>query len=169
MKKLTSFINESNKQDFSKNLLLHLDNGVILEAKINVKDINESSASEQISDTVLNKKIQKITISQEKEMVKESKEVEKTTSVQEEEYFVVYTTIFESYSRNPINEIMNAIKDDEDVISTHTENQFGWKNQPEVVVLKLESTKAKEIKNKILSKIQKALNIEWIHITKKDW
>ncbi|MFM2392568.1 MAG: hypothetical protein RLZZ546_545 [Bacteroidota bacterium] len=171
MKKLTSFINEANKQDFTKKILLTLDNNVILEAKISVKDLNESFANVQISEALLNKKIEKISIITESEenLVDSTITVEPIDESNITELYIPWSSIFTEAPYYQADKIANAIQDDEDVVSTYTENQYGWSNQPEVVVVKVESPNIKATKERLKAKLQHALGTEWVRITEKDW
>lgn len=171
MKKLTSFINEANKQDFTKKILLKLDNNVILEAKISVKDLNESFANVQISEALLNKKIEKFSFIAESEenLVDSTMSVEPIDESNISELYIPWSSVFDTPPYYQADKIADAIKDDEDVVSTYTENQYGWSNQPEVVVVKIDSPNIKATKERLVAKLQHALGTEWIHVSEKDW
>jgi hypothetical protein len=170
MKKLTSFIHESNKQDFTKKVAIILDNNVVLEAKINVKDLNESFANTQILESLLNKSIKNVTIVTESEEMSDSTIINNSNPEKETvEYYVPWTSVFDTAPYYQADKIANAIKDDEDVISTYEENAFGWSNQPKVVIAKIESENIKATVERLKSKIQNALGTEWIHMSEKDW
>lgn len=167
MKKLSSFIHESNKQDFTKKMLLNLDNGIIIEANISVKDLNESFAKSQISEKLLGKKILSFTLL--KEDIEEEVYNNDIMESPEVEYYIPWTSIFDEAPYYQNEKIANAINDDEDVISTHNEKQYNWSNQPEVVVVKLQSDNERETIKKLTSKIQQALGTEYVRLMKKDW
>ncbi len=171
MKKLTSFINESNKQDFTKKILLNLDNNVILEAKISVKDLNESFANIQISELLINRQIENFTfITENQENLVDSSIIEEPSKTSEVvEYYVPWSSVFDTPPFYQADKIANAIKDDENVISTYTENQYGWSNQPEVVIIKIDTVNIKTTKERLLHKLQHALGTKWVRISEKDW
>ncbi len=172
MKKLTSFIHDANKQDFTKKVVITLDNNAVLEAQIKVKDLNESFANTQILESLLNKSIKNVTIVTETVEMTDSTTMEDSikSEIETVEYYVPWTSIFDTAPYYQADKIANAIKDDEDVISTYEEKQYGWSNQPEVVVIKINSSEnIKSTVERIKSKIQNALNTEWIHVSKKDW
>jgi hypothetical protein len=175
MKSLTSFIKKSNNLNFSKKLTLKLDNNTILEAVIKVKDLNESFAKEQIINSVLNKTI--------KEIISITESIDKIDDVLDNkldfddsdnkfetvEFFIPWTSIFDNASYYPSDIIFKILKTDDNVISSHLENQYGWSNQPEVVVFKISSNNIKETKDRLTAKLQNALQTQWVRIDIKDW
>lgn len=178
MKKLTNFINESNKLDFSKKILIKLENGLEFETFLNVKDVNESSAIEQIKENLKNMKIQTISF------IKENMEMELLNNdiIEHEkeilELYVPWSSIFDSDIVYDKDKIIDILTSDESVITVHLENQWGWSNQPEVVVVKVEINEnlyhdvvntEKFIINELTKKLQKGLDTPWIKIQKKDW
>lgn len=84
-----------------------------------------------------------------------------------EEYYVKWSSWFDAHDYN-INLISSTIKS-MGIENVHTENQFGWSNQPEVIVFTPDNESEFMNVNKIKKSLQKALNTEWIIINKKDW
>ena len=116
MKKLSSFISESNKKDFTKKLSITLDNGTVLEAKITISDLNETFAKSQISEKISNKRITnlKFVDSIVSENVSEVKE-----TIVEAEYYIPYSSIFESGEYRYDFKLKSSVfENHEDVLST---------------------------------------------------
>jgi regulator of protease activity HflC (stomatin/prohibitin superfamily) len=172
MKKLTNFINESNKIDFAKKITLKLENGVIIDAVVKVKDMNESFAKEQIIESILNQKIKEIIAITESEHFSDMEDDEDYIDVdndfEKETFYIPYTSIFE-YIPYDINTLSKAVENDEDVVSVHTEAQYGWTNQPEVVVIEVSSSNIKEAKERLTAKLEASLKTQWVRLDKKDW
>ncbi len=168
MKKLTSFIDESNKQEFTKKLLLNLDNNTVLEAKITIKDLNESFANAQILENLLNKTIKSVTVINETEDIlpKIESPINNNETV---ELYVPMSSIFDTEVRYDIDKISSALIGDEDVTSTHTEHDYGWDNQPQVVVVKVETDNLQRTKERLTKKLEHALGTQWVRLSKKDW
>lgn len=57
MDKFSKLVLESTKKDFNKNVIITLDNGLKIETNINVVDLNEAFAKNQIIDLLSNKSI----------------------------------------------------------------------------------------------------------------
>ena len=168
MEKWTTLINESNKKEFVKQLVITLDNDVVLEAKITIKDINESMANDSLK-TLINKSIKNIKIVENYEKEENIINSEPATNEEKEvEFYVPYSSIFHEIPYNT-NKIIECLKNNPDIISIHTENQYGWNNQPEVVVVKVMCEDLNKIKHDLVNKLQHCLGTEWVRLSQKDW
>ena len=78
-------------------------------------------------------------------------------------YYVKYSSWFDT-NKYPIDLIKSTIKET-GCGNVWVENQFGWSNQPEVVVFESDESEVENISNKI----QKVLGTKWIIISEKDW
>lgn len=163
MKNLSSFINDTEKETYNKKIKIVLENNITLNTEISVSDINESYATTQIYDMIKDKKILSVHIME--NMVKESVTIEKE-EVKTGLYYIPFTSIFEK-QKYQIDNIINLLKDDENISSIHTENQFGWEKEPIILVLKLDE--ANGVKDRILNKLKFYYDSKEIRLSKKDW
>ncbi len=170
MKKLSNFINESNKMDFTKKITLKLENGVVLDATFKVKDLNESFAKEQIISSILNQNIKEIlSITESEDYIEDEVDnIQADDMLESFQLYVPYTSIFEYITYN-IDIISKTLESDEDVVSTHTEPQYGWSNQPEVVVFEVSTNNLKETIERLIIKLEGSLQTQWVRIVEKDW
>ena len=81
-----------------------------------------------------------------------------------------YSSIFDEIHYDS-RKISQTLLNDENVISVFEDNEYGWSNQPEVVIAKIvceESALPHVLKN-ITTKLEHAFGTQWIKLTKKDW
>ena len=171
MKKWTNFVNESNKIIFNKNILITLDNGIVLEAKLDIKDLNESFANDQLKENILNKTIKSYCFLKEnKENIDDKPPVDIGLS-EIFEYYVPWSSIFDDFGIYSMKKISEALLKDEHVISVYEDHAYGWSNQPEVAIVKIECTEYELplILKHLTTELEKAFGTEWIRLSKKDW
>jgi hypothetical protein len=168
MEKWSTLINEANKKDFIKKMVITLDNGTVLEAMTTIRDINENMATVSIKGKLLNYSIKNIKIIESIEMEDKVISEDPIDHTEEIEYYIPYSSIFDEihYDRA---KMIDCLKDDEDVISIHPEQQFGWNNQPEVLVVKLRSEDLEKSKRRLTNKLQHCFGTEWMRMSEKDW
>ena len=171
MKKLSSFISESNKKDFTKKLSITLDNGTVLEAKITISDLNETFAKSQISEKISNKRITNLSFVDSNETIV-SENISDVETIVEAEYYSAYSSIFESVEYRYDFKLKNSVfENHEDVLSTYKDKQFGWENEPSLLIVKF-STNPKyleaSIKN-LQEKLKNTYGSPFVRLTKKDW
>lgn len=77
-------------------------------------------------------------------------------------YYIKWSSWFDEnkYDIDLMKSILEKVPGVEDI---HTENQFGYTNQPEVLVFRTDDKKAVEIA------LEAALGTEWIIVSPKDW
>jgi hypothetical protein len=79
------------------------------------------------------------------------------------QYYVNWSSWFNAHKYD-IEKIKEAAKK-AGAERVRTGKQFGWSNQPDVVIFNSEGNNIKNIKNEI----QKALDTQWIIISAKNW
>lgn len=99
---------------------------------------------------------------------KELKEIiENKLNNNRKEYYVAWSSWFDNHQYDI--DLISSIIENLGEVNVHVENQFGWSNQPEVVVFEADKD-SYFINPKYFKKaLQKALNSNWIEVLEKDW
>ena len=169
MKKLSNFISDSNKQVFNKNIAITLENGTVLDAKISLSDLNETFAKTQILEKILNSNIVSVKFISDNIIVEEGTIDESIKSVVSE-YYIPYTSLFENGEIRYDFDINASIFENNDaVISTRTEKQFGWHDQPTITVIKFDSINTEAVVKTLEEKMKHTFGTPFVRLTKKDW
>lgn len=167
MQKLTNFIHESNKKDFTKKVEITLENGIVLEAKFTVSDVNEKSATDKINESILNKNIKSLNIKDIVSAVTESVSVS-TDTITESEYYIPFSNMFNNeiqYTQNTSQVLENRTE----VASFHREKQYGWETEPSILVAKIQSNDIEKTVQSIQEQLKYAVGSPYIRLAKKDW
>lgn len=168
MKKLSNYLNESEKQSFTKKVTMELENGIVLETNISVSDLNEVSAQKQIQEILTDKKIKNINVFKITESIDVTENIIKPVN-EICSYYIPWNQVFEKDEvRYDVTSIIESLKDNDDIISIHIDNQYGWHNQPEVIILQLKN-EDKKILEKTTNILKHTLRTEWVRISKVDW
>ncbi len=107
-------------------------------------------------------KIVKITEKELKEIIEN-----KLNNNDRKEYYVAWSSWFETHPYN-IELIISTLKS-MGVEDIYKENQFGWSNQPEVVVFMADEGSEFINSKEIEKRLQRTIGTEWIIIKEKDW
>lgn len=166
MQKLTNFIHESNKKDFTKKVEITLENGIVLEAKFTVSDVNEKSATDKINESILNKNIKSLSIKDIATSITESVSTENV--ITEAEYYIPFSNMFNNeiqYTQNTSQVLENRTE----VASFHREKQYGWETEPSILVAKIQSNDIEKTVESIQEQLKYAVGSPYIRLAKKDW